>query len=504
VVDGFLRTLGADEPALSLLADIGYPEAALAEWTEARRRDELLYLMKSGIVGGGVLLFRRLRDFDTDAMRVLLGSEGLRGDFVHDWRLQAELEEWFSSRRWRASDRTTAEYNLLRAFTAEFYKKEILSWFEESGNPIRRPERGFDKDVTRAVAARLLELRLLDWELLRAETTEPRWRGAVYSLRRQAERDGVSHPVVAEIVGSVSSVPPKDDTFEDVLSEFDDLVGLDAVRDQLEELVALIRHDHSRAARGFGPPARPRMHLVFVGPPGTGKTTVANRLGKIYRRLGILQSGRVKAVGRAELIGKYIGHSEEVLKKAVDASIGGILFIDEAYSLAGDLSDDARDFGHRVIDILVEKMEAHREDLMVIVAGYEEPMMQFLASNQGLSSRFANMIRFSALEPAGLTVIWEKLAEREQYQLAEGTSDALSDLFSELSDSINALGNARFVEKLFDLVRRRLALRVARQPPGGDEDTILPCDVPGKAEVLSRFPVDPNLESDGRTSIGFA
>lgn len=175
------------------------------------------------------------------------------------------------------------------------------------------------------------------------------------------------------------------------LAELDAMIGLDAVKRQVREQINVIRVQKERERRGL-PAAPTSYHMVFTGNPGTGKTTVARLIGKIYASLGVVSRGNVVETDRTGLVGQWIGHTAPRTDAKIREAMGGILFIDEAYSLAPE--DNDRDFGKEAIDCLLKRMEDHRDDLVVIVAGYEGPMQRFLESNPGLKSRFNNYIRF--------------------------------------------------------------------------------------------------------------
>ena len=181
-------------------------------------------------------------------------------------------------------------------------------------------------------------------------------------------------------------VPPK--TLEELLAELDALVGLEAVKGEIHRQVAVLKIEAKREAAGLKVPTITR-HLVFVGNPGTGKTTVARLVAGIYRALGLLTKGQLVEVDRSELVAGYLGQTAMKTADVVKSAVGGVLFIDEAYSLAGD------QYGTEAVDTLVKEMEDRRDDLVVIVAGYPEPMAFFIAQNPGLASRFRTTIEFA-------------------------------------------------------------------------------------------------------------
>jgi hypothetical protein len=203
-------------------------------------------------------------------------------------------------------------------------------------------------------------------------------------------------------------VPPK--SLAELLAELDALVGLEAVKGEIHRQVAVLEIEAKRAAAGLKVPTITR-HLVFVGNPGTGKTTVARLVAGIYRALGLLSQGQLVEVDRSELVAGYLGQTAMKTADVVKSAVGGVLFIDEAYSLAGD------QYGTEAVDTLVKEMEDRRHDLVVIVAGYPEPMAFFIAQNPGLASRFRTTIEFADYSDDELVGIFRVLAEGADYDL---------------------------------------------------------------------------------------
>jgi stage V sporulation protein K len=189
--------------------------------------------------------------------------------------------------------------------------------------------------------------------------------------------------------------------------------------------------------------------MVFYGPPGTGKTTIARLVGAIFHSLGLLSKGHLVEVDRAELVAGYVGQTAIKTDKVVQEAIGGVLFIDEAYSLAPGNSD--QDFGRESIETILKLMEDHRDDLVVIAAGYRDRMEEFLESNPGLRSRFTRFIDFPDYSPEELTLIFERMVTDEGYTLAFGALDAVKTiLHREHAARGDNFGNARLVRNLFE------------------------------------------------------
>ncbi|WP_380283766.1 right-handed parallel beta-helix repeat-containing protein [Kitasatospora purpeofusca] len=256
------------------------------------------------------------------------------------------------------------------------------------------------------------------------------------------------------------------------LEVLESLVGLAGVKEQVATLVNLNKLARRRELAGM--PALPMSrHLVFAGPPGTGKTTVARLYGAILAELGVLRSGHLTEVARADLVASIIGGTAIKTTEVFQQALGGVLFIDEAYTLsAGSGSGSGPDFGREAIDTLVKLMEDHREDVVVIVAGYSAEIGDFLASNPGLASRFSRTVEFANYEVDELVTIVERAAAGHGYELAEGTGAALTLLFERMPRGED-FGNGRSARKVFEEMVDRQATRLAEQAEISDEDLAL-------------------------------
>ncbi|MGD6747280.1 right-handed parallel beta-helix repeat-containing protein [Streptomyces sp. BH106] len=243
-----------------------------------------------------------------------------------------------------------------------------------------------------------------------------------------------------------------------VLGELDALVGLESVKREVRALTDMIEVGRRRQEAGLKA-ASVRRHLVFTGSPGTGKTTVARLYGEILASLGVLGQGHLVEVSRVDLVGEHIGSTAIRTQEAFQRAHGGVLFIDEAYALSPE--DSGRDFGREAIDTLVKLMEDHRDEVVVIVAGYTAEMERFLSTNPGVASRFSRTITFSDYVPEELLRIVEQQSDEHEYRLADGTPEALLKYFTALPKG-PAFGNGRTARQTFESMVERHAGRVAQ------------------------------------------
>lgn len=262
------------------------------------------------------------------------------------------------------------------------------------------------------------------------------------------------------IEGNKIVAPEK--TLEELLKEVDALIGLENVKKSIHENITYLNFTKLRKEKGFDDGSVISLHSVFTGNPGTGKTTVVKKLGKIYQKMGLLSKGHVYEVDRSVLVGEYIGQTAPKVKKAIDEARGGILFIDEAYSLARS-GEDSKDYGKEVIEILIKEMSDGPGDLAIVVAGYPKEMGVFIDSNPGLKSRFSEYFHFDDYLPEELYQIALYAAEHKQLTIAAEGQEYLKEQLTEAyRKRDNSFGNARFVYGVIEEAKQDMGLRLMK------------------------------------------
>ncbi|WP_459954253.1 AAA family ATPase [Paenibacillus pini] len=275
------------------------------------------------------------------------------------------------------------------------------------------------------------------------------------------------------------------ESIKDIFQELDGMIGLDKVKDLIYEIYALLQVEKIRQDTGLKVGTHV-YHMLFKGNPGTGKTTVARIVAKLLKHMGVLSKGHLIEVERADLVGEYIGHTAQKTRDLVKKAMGGILFIDEAYSLA---RGGEKDFGKEAIDCLVKVMEDRNDDFIIILAGYPNEMDMFLQTNTGLPSRFPIQIHFQDYTTDELILIAIKMASERDYTLASETIRKFKEIILDEKIDEFSFSNARFVRNVIEKAIRHQAVRLmskhvklSRQ----DLMDILPRDLINRVEIDSK------------------
>lgn len=296
--------------------------------------------------------------------------------------------------------------------------------------------------------------------------------------------------------------PTAPENMDVVMQKMDELIGLSTIKAKIKEYSSYLNFLKVRKEKGFEDEDKINLHSVFTGNPGTGKTTVALMLGKIYKNLGLLSKGHVHEVDRADLVAEYIGQTAPKVKEAIKKAKGGILFIDEAYALAR-AGDDNKDFGKEVIEIIIKEMSDGDGDIAIIVAGYPDEMTNFLGSNPGLKSRFNMYFEFPDYLPQELREIAKFCCKKRNIVL---TPEAESQLYKKLVDAYRSrthtFGNARYVNSIIDDAKMNLGLRVMALPNSEEitKDQLMTVELPdiekifaSKQRTMADIPLDEEL-----------
>jgi SpoVK/Ycf46/Vps4 family AAA+-type ATPase len=295
-------------------------------------------------------------------------------------------------------------------------------------------------------------------------------------------------------------------TVEGAIAELDELIGLEPVKQQVRAIAAQLRVAKLRDTHGLTsqPPTR---HFVFTGPPGTGKTTVARILGRIFAALGLLVRPEVVEAHRADLVGEHLGSTAIKTNKLVDSAMGGVLFIDEAYSLHNDGYSGGDAFGAEAVQSLLKRAEDDRDRLVIVLAGYTDDMDRFLRSNPGLASRFSTRVTFPSYRPSDLVQISSLLAEQAGDMFDPAAKQVLAGIFAQACDAgrIDELGNGRFARSLFERACACRAVRVVRlgeEATAADLTTLTAADVAtAYRDIAPEAPGAPRIPRDQGTPV---
>ncbi|MBX7226170.1 MAG: AAA family ATPase [Chitinophagales bacterium] len=264
-------------------------------------------------------------------------------------------------------------------------------------------------------------------------------------------------------VPDIGNAPSTEITFEDATKELYDLIGLEKVKKEITELSTYLKFIAYRKEQGFDDQSKSNLNLIFSGNPGTGKTTVANMLGKIYKSLGLLTKGHVHEVGRPDLVGEYIGQTAPKVKKAIEDARGGILFIDEAYSLT-DRGSSENDYGKEVLEVLIKEMSDGSGNIAMIFAGYTEEMEEFVFKNPGLKSRIGQIIHFDDYTPDELMQISAYAAKKKHIVIEQQANELIQKyLIDQYRNRDKTFGNARLVNGIMEEAKQNMALRLMMQ-----------------------------------------
>ncbi len=294
------------------------------------------------------------------------------------------------------------------------------------------------------------------------------------------------HDVIVTQYGEVTESATKEsaatiaqeETLQQVLDELNNLIGLENIKEQINTFINFLKVQKEREKRGLAKTAV-SLHMVLYGPPGTGKTTVARLIGRIYKQLGFLAKGDLIETDRAGLVGGYVGQTALKVDEKVKESLGGVLFIDEAYTLKPEGATS--DFGQEAIDILLKRMEDHRGEIAVVIAGYPDEMERFLEANPGIKSRFSRYFFFEHYRPADLFLIFEKFCKEGHYILTESAKSRLQEVIEKAyANRDRTFGNARFARNLFEKMLEQQANRIAAVEPLTEEilNTLTADDIP--------------------------
>ncbi|MFC0675999.1 AAA family ATPase [Brachybacterium hainanense] len=459
---------GRVEAVRGLLRRVSSSEPLRTRLLEAEGFDEVDAVLRGAVTDEEAEAFPELRGLDAVLDAALATLEGIAPEHpeapgAEDLVLRAMLEH-------RREDGTAPA---LVAAVDRRLGSRARERFAQADHEETRA--GVDAAIRATLSALAREGRLQD---LRA------WSAAAFAVQTIAleSPDHVLFPALPDLdavrdlledpAGPPGPAPEAED--DDPFTELSQLIGLDSVKRQVESMAAEMRSMERRRAAGVVVEA-PTRHILFLGGPGTAKTTVARLIGRICRDLGVLENGQLVEVSRDDLVAEHIGGTAQLVRTKVDEAMGGVLFIDEAYALAP--GDSGRDFGKEAISTLLKLMEDRRGRFIVIAAGYRKEMRDFLRANSGLASRFPVTVDFPDFTDGELEEILREHARRRGMVLAEGTLEAFRELIP--SPRPDDFGNARWVRNLLETAISRQAVRIDIDVAGDEEiRTLLPEDLP--------------------------
>lgn len=357
----------------------------------------------------------------------------------------------------------------------------LLEFLDELGLEFITFDGRYDESQTKAMAMLMLRLKnyrsayLRNWKQLIKDN-------AVNGMNSPADR--METPAAAPkaaplqpleedpkpVVQEEQPAPEPEETLEELLEDLNDLTGLTKVKEDLNSLINLLKVHKMRMDRGL-PQTSVSLHMVFTGNPGTGKTTVARMMSKIYRQLGVLSKGHLVEVDRSGLVSGYVGQTAIKTKKVIDSALGGVLFIDEAYALTP--AGGSNDFGIEAVNTLLKAMEDNRDDFVVIVAGYPELMDDFLESNPGLRSRFNKQILFEDYTAEELVDIFSGICGKSFYEVTDDAMECVRNFFTDRCEKkLPGFANGRDVRNYFEKALTNQANRLATMTDVTDNDLV--------------------------------
>lgn len=287
-------------------------------------------------------------------------------------------------------------------------------------------------------------------------------------LRETANTDALK----ADAPKTKAEEAPETPNLEELLAELDSLIGLEQIKKNVRSLMNLVKVRKLREEAGLKVPPI-SLHLVFMGNPGTGKTTVARLVSKLYHAIGVLSKGQLVEVDRSGLVAGFVGQTAIKTQGIIEKAMGGVLFIDEAYSLAPE-NGSQNDFGHEAVETILKAMEDHRDDLVVIVAGYDEPMERFISSNPGLESRFNRYLVFPDYNAEELLAMFNMQCEKNGYKTDEAAAEYAAEFFRDMYEQRDEnFGNGRNVRNVFENAVAAQADRLAALQDTPDKEALM-------------------------------